>query len=247
VLPSNDDPCVWRAEPSFKTKSIYGSENIHGNPSGSYNKIEEGGEYKSKDGLEPVFWFHLPVKLAVEFCHDWTVERICHLTASDGWFIVAGLLCRVPGVYIAMSEAHATGMLDHAVDEVFRLAQDQELGSWLYSPLLVKTLSEHDAEVAKKKEKEVSKDDKLTVNKTKPVSESAGAKSAKVAKTESVVGVKAEKEEKKAVKKKKDEHEKEPAKKKTKKSGKSKKKKKSDNSSSSSSGWSDGDGSDSSL
>ena len=126
------------------------------------------------------------------------MERLCHLTCSDGWFIIAGIIKRVPGVYIAMSGTHKTVMMDHAVDEVFRLAQDQELGGWLYSPLLVKTLSEHDAEVAKKKEKEVSKDDKNTVNKAKTVSESAGATPAKGTKTESVgVSVKAEKEENK--------------------------------------------------
>ena len=58
VLPSNDDPCVWRETRIIKTKSIYGPDNIHGNPSGSYNRIEHGEEYKSKDGKEPTFWFH---------------------------------------------------------------------------------------------------------------------------------------------------------------------------------------------
>ena len=42
-------------------------------------------------------------------------------------------------------------LLDHVVDEVFRLAQIQESG-WIYNPVLVKTLAESETEIAKKKD-----------------------------------------------------------------------------------------------
>ena len=94
-----------------------------------------------------MFWYHLPVPLGKELIHSYCAERIVHLTAGDGWPVLAGLPMRVPGVYVMMSQEHLDGVWEFCTQQVFMMCQLEESG-WLYSPRLVKAISDHDAAMA---------------------------------------------------------------------------------------------------
>ena len=67
--------------------------------------------------------------------HSYGWERICCCTAGNGAYAIAGCINRVPGVYLCMTEAHKTLLIQHVTTRMFQLKQTRECPS-LYSPAL---------------------------------------------------------------------------------------------------------------
>ena len=84
--------------------------------------------------------------------HSYNFERICHLTAGNGSFAIAGAINRVPGVYGCMTETHRTMLQQHVINRIFQLKQIRECAS-LYNPALVTAISGQEAPepISKKK------------------------------------------------------------------------------------------------
>ena len=69
---------------------------------------------------------------------------------GDGYWAIAGVILRVAGVYVALTEAHAKAVREHIIEEIFRLAQDQDEGNWLWDTEMVQAIAEYDNEVKEK-------------------------------------------------------------------------------------------------
>ena len=150
ALNDHDHPSVWRMGKDIKVDEIFTQDNVHGNPSGSYQKIDQAEKYSNPDNKEPVFWHHHPTILAKELIHHFNLKRLLHFSVGDGYWAIAGVILRVAGVYVALTEAHAKAVREHIIEEIFRLAQSQEEGNWLWDAEMVSAIAEYDAEVQKK-------------------------------------------------------------------------------------------------
>ena len=70
--------------------------------------------------------------------HSYNLERICHLTAGNGWLALACCMTRTPGVFICHTEAHAKALRRHVIQQLFRMKQSADDG--VYDPGLIALL-----------------------------------------------------------------------------------------------------------
>ena len=128
------------------------------NPGGvssqTYIKAEGDQPKRGPNDDEPMNWFHMPHQLAQELLHDFSADRLIHLTTGDGWFMIASLLQRIPGIFLTFSKVHEEKVVEHVVEELFRLCQDPNSG-WLHtsSHAIVKDMLAFKAEQDKKNAK----------------------------------------------------------------------------------------------
>ena len=125
--------------------------------SGTYIKAEGDQPKRGPNDFEPANWFHMPVKLGQELLHDYSAARVIHLTAGDGWLMIACLLQRVPGMFLTFGKLHEEKLVEHVVEELFRMCQGPDSG-WLHtsSAAVVKDILDFKAEQDKKNNAKVS-------------------------------------------------------------------------------------------
>jgi hypothetical protein len=168
ALPSHAD--AWRVTPKVK-RDIFGANTLPtGVSSQTYIKAEVEQAKRGPNDDEPMNWFHMPYKLAEELLHDFSADRLVHLTSGDGWFMIASHMMRIPGIFLTFSKVHEEKVIDHVVEELFRLCQDPNSG-WLHtsSHAIVKDIFAFKAELDKKSAKvsEVAKTKPVTPTKAK--------------------------------------------------------------------------------
>ena len=96
ALPS-DSPLEFKARPEDKTM-IIGGGNLMLGSGGSHISVANDPGFQSKPGQpEPAFFHALPPQLGLEMLHSYSLERICHLTAGNGWMALACCMTRTPG------------------------------------------------------------------------------------------------------------------------------------------------------
>ena len=80
----------------------------------------------------------MPPQLGLEMLHSYSLERICHLTAGNGWMALACCMTRTPGVFICHTEEHAKKLRRHVIQQMFRMKQSADDG--VYDPNLIALL-----------------------------------------------------------------------------------------------------------
>ena len=134
ALPA-DSPLELKAIPEEKT-TIVGGENFMLGSGGSHISVANDPGFQSKPGqLEPVFFHAMPPQLGLEMLHSYSLERICHLTAGNGWMALACCMTRTPGVFICHTEAHAKELRKQVIQQLFRMKQSADDG--VYDPGLI--------------------------------------------------------------------------------------------------------------
>ena len=129
----------FRATPEQKSQ-IFGVENTIPMSGSTYISSAEDPGHASQAGQpEPVFWWGSTEKFADEMIHSYSWERMVCCNAGNGAYAIAGCINRVPGVYICMTEAHKTFLIQHVTTRIFQLKQNRECSS-LYSPALAAAL-----------------------------------------------------------------------------------------------------------
>ena len=120
----------------------------------TYIKAEGEQPKRGPNDDEPMNWFHMPQKLGQELLWDFSSSRLIHLTTGDGWLMIASLLLRIPGIFLTFSKVHEEKVVEHVVEELFRLCQDPNSG-WLHtsSHAIVKDMLAFKAEQDKKNAK----------------------------------------------------------------------------------------------
>ena len=91
--------------------------------------------------------------------HSYDLQRICHLTAGNGWLALACCMTRTPGVFICHTEAHAKAIRRHVIQKLFRMTQSADDG--VYDPSLITLLES------------LPKDDNATQTPVKPAKKAA--------------------------------------------------------------------------
>ena len=92
--------------------------------------------------------------------HSYNLERICHLTAGNGWLALACCMTRTPGVFICHTETHAKALRKHVIQQMFRMTQSADDG--VYDPGLITLLES------------LPKDDEAAQNDKTPQGKKAG-------------------------------------------------------------------------
>jgi hypothetical protein len=80
----------------------------------------------------------MPPLLGLEMIHSYNLERVVHLTGSNGWLALACCMTRTPGVFICHTEAHAKALRRHVIQQLFRMKQSADDG--VYDPSLITLL-----------------------------------------------------------------------------------------------------------
>lgn len=149
-LLSADDPLEFRALPAEKAM-IIGPANTIPMSGSSYIPLSEGGYESTPDKAEPVFFWSIPPKLAMEMLHSYEFERVVHMTAGNGAFAVAACMTRTPTLLMCHSELHKKKLRNHVILQLFRLKQlNDEMTSKVYDPELVQLIQAVEKELGRK-------------------------------------------------------------------------------------------------
>jgi hypothetical protein len=116
--------------------AIVGGENTLLGSGGSHISVRVDPGFQSKPG-QPGPVFVCPC-FASNALHSYNLERICHLTAGNGWLALACCMARTPGVFICHTEAHAKALRRHVIQQLFRMKQSADDG--VYDPDLITLL-----------------------------------------------------------------------------------------------------------
>ena len=144
---------AWQVTKKAK-QEMYGNVASPGISSQSYIKVEGAQPKKGPNDTEPFNWFHMPPKLGQELIYDFDAKRIVHMCAGDGWLMLSAFLQRCPGIFMTFSKVHEEKLIQHVVEELFRMCQDPKIG-WLHtqSIAIVKDILAFKEEQDKKKAK----------------------------------------------------------------------------------------------
>jgi hypothetical protein len=122
---------AWQVTKKAK-QEMYGKVSGPGVSSQSYIKAEGEQPKRCPNDTEPFNWFHMPPKLGQELIYDFGAKRIVHMCVGDGWLMIGAFLQRCPGIFMTFSKVHEEKLIQHVVEELFRMCQDPTIG-WLHT------------------------------------------------------------------------------------------------------------------